>query len=224
MLFSGVLLRNTFPSLIVTIPHEWTSKLWSLALTSVFFLNFQIIARSGLYLDLKIISKNKTATFALGCIPLLTETIWLVLISVYLFEFPISWAFTLAFGTACMSPGVVVPLVLNLLDNGWAKSWIPPICLAGVSVDVLLATVGFGISLSSCFGHFHPENSMHSYWIFRGLEEVFLGVFLGACIGSAGWIFQTRILEKYASGFVFILSTVIMSISKCTGMTGSGFW
>jgi hypothetical protein len=165
-----------------------------------------------------------SATVALGCVPILSETFWLVLVAVYLFEFPLSWSFTLAFGTACMSPGVVVPLVLNLVDNGWGKSWIPPIALAGVSIDVLLSTVGFGISLSSCFGHVHGESSMHSSWFMRGLEEVFFGAFFGLCIGSAGWILQTRMLEKYASGFVFILSSMIMNISKTTGMPGSGFW
>lgn len=217
MLFTGVLLRNVFPTIIIQLPHEWTSKLWSLALTSV-------IARAGLYLEINVLSKNSISTIALGSIPVLAETFFTAFVSSFVFKLPLSWAFTLGFGTSCMSPGVVVPLVLNLVESGWKQSRIPPIALAGLSIDVLIATVGFGISLSSSFGHNHEsEGWMHDSWIMRGLEEVTGGIILGAFIGGLGLILlKIKSVEPLVSGVIFSCSSVIMTVAKTAGFTGAG--
>lgn len=181
-----------------------------------------MIARAGLYLDVDVLSENLAATVALGSLPVLFEAGWLALIFYYFFQFPIAWAFTLGFGVSCMSPGVVVPLIMNLLDNGWKKSWIPPIALAGLSVDVLIATVGFGISISTCFGHGHENTGAHNSWIFRGAEEVTGGILFGALIGFISYVLQRIFNENIVSGIAFCCSSIIMNITKATGLTGAG--
>lgn len=66
MLFAGVVMRNLFSSLIVTIPHCWTSVMWTLALCSV-------ISRAGLSLQKTKVMSNLKESIMLGFIPVLIE-------------------------------------------------------------------------------------------------------------------------------------------------------
>jgi Kef-type K+ transport system membrane component KefB len=177
MLLSGMILRNLFRGWIVDLPHTWTSKLWTLALASV-------IARAGLTLELSLLKKNAKAVGLLGVIPILCEAFCLAKMGTSLFLLPTSWAFMMAFGVASISPGVVVPLILNLLEKPmWTRSRLPPLMLAATGVDVLVATTGFGIAFSASFQRESDDNGLHNSWVIRGVQELGLGVLLGLLMG-----------------------------------------
>ncbi|KAJ3082564.1 hypothetical protein HK102_001590, partial [Quaeritorhiza haematococci] len=195
---------------ILAIPHSWTSKLWTVALCAV-------IARAGLTLQRHTLWNHARATLMLGTIPILTEAFCLRLMVMAVFGLPPVWASTLAFGVASISPGVVVPLLLNFVDKTvttvgnhmmvgpavqkFRPSRLLPIMLAATGVDVLVATTCFGVSMAAIFGHKHerPQDgdsvatgeddySLHASWLARGAEEVMGGFFLGSFWGFFGYI------------------------------------
>jgi NhaP-type Na+/H+ or K+/H+ antiporter len=88
MLFSGIALRNTLPSIITPVPHRWTAVLWTMALASV-------IARAGLSLQKQKVVKHIFEALLLGIIPVITESVIIAFVARYTFALPASWAFTL---------------------------------------------------------------------------------------------------------------------------------
>lgn len=109
-----------------------------------------------------------------------------------MFRLPIAWAFTVAFGVATISPGVVVPLILSFTDSThWKGHRVPPIMMAALGIDVLVGTTGFGVALSSAVGHQHKATSgdndsfdIHDTWYARVIEEMLAGVFLGVLLSG----------------------------------------
>nr|KAJ3404816.1 Sodium/hydrogen exchanger 9B2 [Polyrhizophydium stewartii] len=220
MLVTGFLLRNALPSIIVPIPHSWTAKLWSVALTSV-------VARAGLSIDRHALAANLRTTTLLGVLPVAAEAVVLAVFASLAFGMPLEWAFTLSFGVACISPGVVVPLLLNLAERPeWKGSRLPPLMLAALGVDVLVATTGFGVALASALGHTHEHANdwMHSTWLWRALEEVFGGVLAGAALAALAFVLaraRPRLPEAVACWAVFAASCVAMMWGKTHGFTGA---
>ncbi|KAI8912596.1 Cation/H+ exchanger, partial [Gorgonomyces haynaldii] len=217
MVFTGVLLRNVLPSIIVPIPHQWTSKLWSLALTAV-------IARAGLFLEMETLWRNMIPSLAMGTIPVIVEASVMAQSVHWLFGLSYPWSFTVGFGAACMSPGVVVPLVLNAMESTWKTSRIPSIALAALSIDVLVATGAFGISLSTAIGHTHEStNSFHDSIYGRSFEEVGIGLSTGLFLGLFSLVLiRIKIAEPIVSGVFYILSSLIMIYTKTHGLSGAG--
>lgn len=205
MLMAGMFVRNAFPLLIVDIPHSWTSILWTFSLAAV-------VARAGLSLELEILRKNAKAVFLLGTIPILFEAYWLANVSSWIFHLPKAWAHLLAFGVASISPGVVVPLILNLNEKSeWSGSRLPPLMIASVSIDVLVATVSFGISLNYAFKNQELDPSWHSSFLFVALQELTLGLMVGAVFGS--FAFLLTFIKSYkiiSFSSMFLLSALTM--------------
>jgi hypothetical protein len=75
------------------------------------------------------------AVILMGIVPILTETFFLSTLTRIVFHIPMNWSFVLAFGVSSISPGVVVPLLLNLIDRpGWHGSRLPPLLLASTVI------------------------------------------------------------------------------------------
>jgi Kef-type K+ transport system membrane component KefB len=216
MLLTGILLRNLFPSIIVPIPHSWTAILWTTALASV-------ISRAGLSLQKHKILPNIVESIFLGIIPVVTEGVVTAFVAKLFFGIPPAWAFTLAFGVASISPGVVVPLILKLIDSGWQQSRLPPLLLTALGIDVLVGTSGFGIALAACFGHKHEQNNQnHQSWVGRGLEEIGMGIVLGFTLGTIGYMYsKCKLPEIVASTLVFVGSSCTMIWCKTHGYAGA---
>ena len=214
MLFSGILVKFMLPNLVVAIPHKWTAVLWTQALASV-------IARAGLSLQKPKVLPHLLRATMIGTVPILMETVFLGTVSKDLLLLPTNWAFTLAFGVACISPGVVVPILLNLLDNGWKSSKLPPMLLTAVGIDVLWGTAGFGIFLASCFKHKHEVDGDHT-WVGRGIEEIAFGVILGSIAGLAAYLVSKfNIPEQQRTYIIFTLSAFTMIWCKSVGYAGA---
>ncbi|KAJ3192710.1 Sodium/hydrogen exchanger 9B2 [Irineochytrium annulatum] len=221
MLVSGVLARNLFPSIVLPLPHSWTAQFWTVALSAV-------VARAGLSLQAASMRANLVPTLMLGSIPILVEAIFLASLVGWVFRLPTEWCFTLAFGVASISPGVVVPLLLNLLDNAsWKGSRLPPLLLASTGLDVLVATTCFGVSVAAVFGHKHEqadheEMVIHASWLARGLEEVIAGVFGGCSLGALSfYLSRVKIAEPVATAVMFVLTTLGMMYGKTHGFPGA---
>ncbi|KAJ3264527.1 hypothetical protein HDU76_012161, partial [Blyttiomyces sp. JEL0837] len=167
----------------------------------------------------------------MGIIPVIAEAVFLSSLTRFVFNLPISWSFTLSFGVASVSPGVVVPLLLGLLERpGWRNSKLPPTLLAATGIDVLIATTGFGVSLAATFGHRHETSSdpndtlgeEHTSWFSRALEEVGFGIGGGVTFGVLGFLmYKSRVAEHIATVVLYILSTLGMMFAKSHGFPGA---
>ncbi|KAJ3107500.1 Sodium/hydrogen exchanger 9B2 [Physocladia obscura] len=200
MLLTGLFLRNMFRAIIHPIPHAWTTPLWTLALSAV-------TARAGLSLQTQVMNANLSATLLLGIFPVVIEACFLSALINLIFHMTLPWCFTLSFGVASVSPGVVVPLLLNLMDRPhWKSSRVPPVLLAATGLDVLIATTGFGVSLAAIFGHAHELDTSsamrvgvaavpveeHSSWLARAVEELFFGFGSGIAVGLFAYFLARR--------------------------------
>ncbi|KAJ3382450.1 Sodium/hydrogen exchanger 9B2 [Entophlyctis sp. JEL0112] len=180
MLLTGLLLRNVFRPFIFQVPHAWTTPLWTAALSAV-------TARAGLSLQSQVINANLWPTLILGIIPVTLEALFLAGLAAWVFHLPPPWSFTLAFGVSSVSPGVVVPLLLNLMDRpSWKGSRVPPVLLAATGLDVLIATTGFGISLAAIFGHAHETSLPNAVAAASATEGGAITTFASASAAAAG--------------------------------------
>ncbi|KAJ3112034.1 Sodium/hydrogen exchanger 9B2 [Phlyctochytrium bullatum] len=224
MLLAGVLSRNLLPTIILPLPHSWTAQLWTVALSAV-------VSRAGLSLQIPVIRPNLVPTMLLGSIPVICEAVFLAWLVQWVFGLPPEWSYTLSFGVAPISPGVVVPLLLNLLERpAWHGSRIPPLLLAATGLDVLIATTCFGVSIAAIFGHRHEskpgqdeaEDLMHASWVARAAEEIFFGVGGGMFFGFLAILLRrTKAKEPWATGILFTLTTGGMMYLKMHGFPGA---
>jgi hypothetical protein len=201
MLLTGIVLKNVFATIIIDLPHLWLSKLWTLSLTAV-------ISRSGLSMKASSLRSDFSQVLILGSVPMFLEALFLSACASQFFRLPTPWACLFGFGIASISPGVVLPLLLNLMEKStWKKSKLP-IMIAATGLDVLLATTGFGVSLAAAFKHHHAYNES---WIIQGMEEILLGLFVGIVLGGVGLLLgKMRFLIKVHIFMIYLASAIIM--------------
>ena len=209
MLLVGMLLRDILP--VPDFPHEWTSRLWSIALTAA-------ISRAALNLRYSVISRNISTIISLGIIPVFVEAVALTIISVTSFGLPLNWALTLAFGTSCISPGVVVPLILDLVDRGWTAKT-SKIALASLSVEVLISTCIFGISLTTCFA----DTTTYLSILQRILFETLVGLCMGGGIALVYRLMKMVGSADLSTGLSFVLSAFCMVFAKTNNLMCASF-
>jgi hypothetical protein len=111
---------------------------------------------------------------------------------------------------------------MNLIDNGWKGSRLPPLLLTGLGIDVLIGTAGFGIALASCFGHKHEQESWEHSWFGRGIEEISIGFGLGTFLAFVAFIYsKIKIPEFFCSYLVYTASALSMIWCKSHGFAGA---
>lgn len=112
-----------------------------------------ILTRAGLSLDLADLKKVGRPALLLCFVPATLEIIGTILLAPLLFDFSILQAAILGTVIAAVSPAVVVPKMLGLMQKGYGtdKS-IPQMVLAGASVDDVYVIVLFSAFTSLAMG------------------------------------------------------------------------
>jgi len=105
-----------------------------------------ILLRAGLTLDLKDLKKVGRPAILLSFLPATVEIVFIGLISPLLFDISLIEGFILGSIVAAVSPAVVVPRMIHLIEKkiGTDKQ-IPQLILAGSSIDDIFAIVMFTI-------------------------------------------------------------------------------
>jgi solute carrier family 9B (sodium/hydrogen exchanger), member 1/2 len=103
-----------------------------------------ILLRVGLQLDLKDLKMVGRPAFLLSFLPALLETAAMTLLAHFLLSMPWLEAAILGAVIAAVSPAVVVPRMLHLMETGagWEKR-IPHLIIAGASIDDIFVIVLF---------------------------------------------------------------------------------
>ncbi|MGO5074453.1 cation:proton antiporter domain-containing protein [Clostridium sporogenes] len=150
-----------------------------------------ILLRAGLGLnkdELKLVGKT---ALKLSCIPGIIEGLFIAIASVKLLGFSFIQGGLLGFIIAAVSPAVVVPQMLNLIDKGLGKAkGIPTLILAGASIDDV-----FAITIFSTFLGLYAGNNIN---IAIQVLKIPVSIILGTLIGVLSAIIIIKIFKKYS--------------------------
>ncbi len=149
-----------------------------------------ILLRAGLGLnkdELKLVGKT---ALKLSCIPGIIEGLFIAIASVKLLGFSFIQGGLLGFIIAAVSPAVVVPQMLNLIDKGLGKAkGIPTLILAGASIDDV-----FAITIFSTFLGLYAGKNIN---IAIQILKIPVSIILGTLIGVLSAMIIIKIFKKY---------------------------
>ncbi len=142
MLFAGILLGPNALNLIDNSILNISGELRKIALII-------ILTRAGLNLDLKELKKVGRPAILLSFIPATFEIAFVTCFAVFFLKFSLVEGVLLGSVLAAVSPAVIVPKMLELMDKKFGtKKFIPQMIMASASVDDILVLIVFSISLS----------------------------------------------------------------------------
>lgn len=148
-----------------------------------------ILLRAGLGLKKETLQKVGKNAIRMSFIPCLMEGFTVMICAHLIFGISYAEAGILSFTLAAVSPAVIVPSMLKLIDSGkGSEKGIPTMILAGASVDDVFAITFFSSMLSMYFS----QNISIGMQILRIPFSILLGVLLGFLVGT----FFTYLFKK----------------------------
>ncbi|WP_041138141.1 cation:proton antiporter [Beduini massiliensis] len=195
MLFTGVFLGPYMLNGIDSSILSMSSDLRRIALII-------ILMRAGLSLDLDDLKKVGRPAILMCFIPACFEMLGMMVLAPKLLGISLLDAAIMGAVVAAVSPAVIVPKMLKLMEEGYgAKNRIPQLILAGASVDDVFVIVIFSAFTSLAQGE--AVSIMHLIHI---PVSIVIGAWIGMMVG--------RILTKYFK-IIHIRDTVKVMILLC---------
>ena len=149
-----------------------------------------ILIRAGLGIEKDTLKKVGIPAVKLSFIPGLMEGTAVIFAAIYLLNFEFVEAGILAFIIAAVSPAVVVPQMLSLIEQQkGAVKGVPTLVLTGASVDDVVA-----ITIFSAFLSIYGGQQIN---VFRQALNVPLAIIFGIIFGTAIALFLIYIFKKY---------------------------
>ena len=178
-----------------------------------------ILTRAGLSLDIGDLRKVGRSAVLLCFVPATFELVGTVILAPRLLGVSVLEAAIIGSVIAAVSPAVIVPRMLRLMDEGYgAKQGIPQMILAGASVDDVYVIVLF-----SSFTSLAAGGTLSPLDFVRIPTSLVLGIAAGVLCGLAlVWWFSRVHMRDSIKVVVFLaLSFVLVTIEDhCTGIIG----
>lgn len=178
-----------------------------------------ILTRAGLSLDIGDLRKVGRSAVLLCFVPATFEIVGTVILAPRLLGVSVLEAAIIGSVIAAVSPAVVVPRMLRLMDEEYgAKQGIPQMILAGASVDDVYVIVLF-----SSFTSLAAGGTLSPLDFVRIPTSLVLGIAAGVLCGLAlAWWFSHVHMRDSIKVVVFLaLSFVLVTIEDhCTGIIG----
>ena len=180
-----------------------------------------ILTRAGLGLDLSGLKKIGRPAVLMCFVPASFELLGMILIAPKLMGLSLLEAAIMGAVLAAVSPAVVVPRMVKLMDEGYGvKEGIPQLILAGASVDDVYVIVLF----STFVGMMQGEGA--SVLSFVNIPvSIFLGIAIGLLIGFILAYFFKKVHIRDTSKVLIILSIsfllVVLEDTLTTAITFS---
>lgn len=215
MLLTGILLGPFVFDLIDDRIMSLSSELRQMAL-------IVILLRAGLALKLEDLKKIGKPALFLSFIPATFELVGVLILGPLLFNLTFLEAALLGSILAAVSPAVVVPRMLFLMQNGYGKKKrIPELILSGASLDDIYVIILFSSFLQSMM---KGDPSLHL--LYELPLAIILGVGLGLILGRISVAFFQRfhmrdtikVLILFSLSFLFI--TLESTIKPWIPMSG----
>ena len=215
MLATGIILGPYVLNLLDSSILEISADLRKIALII-------ILTRAGFGLDLSGLKKLRRPAILMCFVPATFELIGMIIIAPKLMGISVLEAAIMGSVLAAVSPAVVVPRMVKLMDEGYGvKEGIPQLILAGASVDDVYVIVLF----STFTGMIQGENASILNFINIPVS-IFLGILIGLFIGYLMANFFKKVHIRDTSKVLIILSVsfllVVIEDSLTTSITFSG--
>ena len=180
-----------------------------------------ILTRAGLGLDLSGLKKIGRPAVLMCFVPASFELIGMILLAPKLMGLTVLEAAIMGAVLAAVSPAVVVPRMVKLMDEGYGvNEGIPPLILAGASVDDVYVIVLF----STFVGMMQGEGASILKFVNIPIS-IFLGIAIGLLIGVLLAYFFKKMHIRDTSKVLIILSIsfllVVMEDKLSTPITFS---
>lgn len=222
MLLAGVILG---PHCIGWLSNEFISGASELRTGALII----ILIRAGLGINKETLNKIGMSAAKMSFIPCLVEGTFVIAASWYILKFSLVDAGMLGFILAAVSPAVIVPQMLNLLDSGYGKiKGIPTLILAGASIDDVFAITLFGTFLGIALG----ETQNMAMVILNIPLRIGLGIAMGVLFGYLLSLFFGRFdeIRDTKKVLIFMISAIvlydmekILPIASLVGIMAIGF-
>lgn len=168
-----------------------------------------ILLRAGLNLDISDLKKIGRPALLMSFIPATLEIITIIILAPILFNISYLDAAILGSVLAAVSPAVVVPKMIKLIDNGYGKKKsIPHLIMASASVDDIYVIVLFSAFISM---HQTGDVSLTSLYIVP--ISIILGVILGGVTGFGLSYFFAKFRVRDTIKVLIILASAFFIIT-----------
>ena len=168
-----------------------------------------ILTRAGLGLDLSALKKIGRPAVMMCFVPASFELLGMILLAPRFMGMSVLEAAVLGSVLAAVSPAVVVPRMVKLMDEGYGtKEGIPQLILAGASVDDVYVIVLF----STFVGMLQGEGA--SVLRFVNIPvSILLGIVIGAAIGVLLAVFFQKVHIRDTTKVLIILSISLLLVT-----------
>ena len=165
-----------------------------------------ILTRAGLSLDIQDLKKVGRPAILMCFLPATCELIGVLLLGPLLFGFTILEAAILGTVLAAVSPAVIVPRMIKVMEEGYGtKKSIPQLILAGASVDDV-----FVIVLFTAFTGLAVGDKVSIMDFIKIPIAIVVGVIIGIFVGVLLVQFFKRIHIRDSIKFIIILSVSVL--------------
>ncbi len=174
-----------------------------------------ILLRAGLALEMNDFKNTKLSVVLMSFVPALFEIVTITLGAMVLFSFSMLDGLLLATVVAAVSPAVIVPKMIKIMDEGYGQTKkIPQLILAAASLDDVVVLVLFSAVLS--LNQTNTLNWMSFLEIpvsigFALGVGILVGKIMSMIIKKIHWIFQLMIF--FLLSFIFFEIEVRMVFS-----------
>ena len=174
-----------------------------------------ILTRAGLGLDLSALKKIGRPAVMMCFVPASFELLGMILLAPRFMGMSVLEAAVLGSVLAAVSPAVVVPRMVKLMDEGYGtKEGIPQLILAGASVDDVYVIVLF----STFVGMLQGEGA--SVLRFVNIPvSILLGIVIGAAIGVLLAVFFQKVHIRDTTKVLIILSISLLLVTAEDALT-----
>ena len=175
-----------------------------------------ILLRAGLNLKLEDLRKVGRPAILMCFVPATLEIVGMLLFAPILFGLPVIDSLVLGTVIAAVSPAVIVPHMLQIMEEGYGvKKGIPQMILAGASADdvfvIVLFTSFTGIALGSTF---------EAVSLIRIPSSILLGIAGGMGVGYTMHRFLSRIELSIVKTLILFLSCSFLLVTLEDAMNG----
>ena len=167
-----------------------------------------ILTRAGLGLDLSELKKIGRPAVLMCFVPASFELIGIIILASNLMGLTILEAAIMGAVLAAVSPAVVVPRMVKLMDEGYGtKEGIPQLILAGASVDDVYVIVLF-----STFVGMMQGEGVSVLRLINIPVSIFLGILIGLLLGFVLAFFFKKVHIRDTSKVLIILSVSFLLV------------
>lgn len=175
-----------------------------------------ILTRAGLNLDINSLKKVGRPAILMCFVPACFEIIGMVLLAPPLLGISILDALIMGTVVAAVSPAVIVPKMLKLIETGYGKDKsIPQMIMAGASVDDV-----FVIVLFTSFTGLSQGESFSPISLIQVPISIILGIGLGILIGILLGFFFKKVHMRDSIKVIIILSISFLLVTLENSLKG----